>query len=100
MSFMPVEIHPLAQEDVNQALIYVAVDNPQAAESLLNGILAALQRASEHPYSAPQISIGGRKPRTYHRLYVHPYCIYYRIIQERIVVMRVLHERMDERKRL
>ena len=100
MTSMPVEILPIAQEDVNQALAYIAADNPDASDQLLNDILEALQQASHFPYSGTEMIIGKRNPRRYYRLYVHPYHIYYRVIQDTIVVMRVLHERMDTRKHL
>lgn len=100
MKSMPVEILPIAQEDVNQALTYVAADNPDASDQLLNDILEALRQVSLFPYSGTEIIVGKRKPRLYYRLYVHPYHIYYRVIQDTIVVMRVLHERMDTQKQL
>ncbi len=100
MKSMPVEVLPIAEEDVRQAMIYISADNPAAADDLLNGILRALQRVSDFPYSGSETVIGTRRPRTYYRLYVHPYNIYYRIVQDKIVVMRVLHERMDARANL
>lgn len=95
MNSMPVEILPIAQEDVNQALIYIAAENPEASDALLEAILAALDQASHFPYSGTEVMIGSRKPRRYYRIYVRPYSVFYRVIKDRIVVMRVLHERMD-----
>ena len=95
MPLLPVEVLPIAQDDVDQALIYVSVEDPYAAKKLLEGILAALDQASRFPYSGTEIMVGGRRPRKYYRLYVHPYSIYYRVIRDTVVVMRVLHERMD-----
>ena len=100
MNSMPVEILPIAQEDVNQALVYIAAENPAASDDLLEAILVALEQASHFPHSGSEIVIGSRRPRHYYRLYAHPYNIYYRVIEEKIVVMRVLHERMDTRKQL
>lgn len=71
MPSMPVELLPIAEDDVSQALVYIAAEDPGAA---------------------------GR--RRYRQLYVRPYHIYYRVIEEKIVVMRVLHERMDIRRHL
>ena len=51
MQSIPVNVLPIAQEDVDQALIYIAADDPMAADRLLDNILAALQQASEHPFS-------------------------------------------------
>ena len=100
MQSMPVEVLPIAQDDVDQALLYIAADDPMAADRLLDNILAALKQASEHPYSGSEVTVGGRRPRVYLRLYVHPYNIFYRVINETIIVMRVLHERMDIKRHL
>ena len=101
MQSMPVEVLPIAQGDVDQAVLYIAAEDPAAADRLLDGILAALDQVSRFPFSGDEVVIGGkRRVRIYQRLYVHPYNIFYRIIDEKIVVMRVLHERMDTGRRL
>ena len=94
---MIVEILPIAQNDVDQALIYIAADDPAAADRLYDDILENLNQVSQHPYSAPEIMIGHR---VYRKVYVHPYNLYYRIVHDKILVMRILHERMDTRTRL
>ena len=96
MPSMPVEVLPIARDDVDQALIYISADDPMAADRLLDGILSALDQAARFPFSGDEIVVGGkRRSRLYLRLYVRPYNIFYRIIDEKIIVMRVLHERMD-----
>lgn len=100
MRSMPVKILPIAREDVRNAIIYIASDDPEAANCLLERILEALDRASHYPLAAEEVTVGGKYTRRYRRLTVPPYNIYYRIIQDKIIVMRVLHERMDERKHL
>ena len=98
---MPVEVLPIAQDDVDQALLYIAADDPTAADRLLDSILSAMDQASRFPFLGEEIVVGGRKrARLYLRLYVRPYSIFYRIMDEKIVVMRVLHERMDMRRHL
>lgn len=95
MNSMPVEILPIARDDVNNALVYIAIEDPDAADRLLDELLAALGQLSRFPLSAPEVMIGGKRLRKYYRVPVHPYNVYYRIIGDRVVVMRVLHERMD-----
>jgi len=95
MNSMPVELLPIARDDVNNALVYIAAEDPGAADQLLDELLAAMDQLSRFPLSAPEVSVGGRHPRRYYRVPVPPYNVYYRIIGDRIVVMRVLYERMD-----
>jgi len=100
MPSMIVEIMPIAQDDVDQALTYIAADRPAASDELLAEIIKKLEQVSQFPYSGTEIIVGVRCPRRYYRLYARPYNIFYRIHQERILVMRVLHERMDTRRYL
>lgn len=95
MSSIPVEILPIAREDVNNALVYIAAEDPDAADRLLDRLLSALDQLSRFPLSAPEVMVGGRRARKYFRVPVPPYNIYYRIIRDKVIVMRVLHERMD-----
>ena len=100
MPSMPVKVLPISSDDVEQALTYVSVDDPSAADRLLESILAALEQASHFPQSGDMITIGKRRQRVYYLLYVHPYNIFYRIIDSTVVVMRVFHERMDTGRHL
>ena len=49
---IPVEILPIAQEDVDRALIYIAANDPAAADRMLEELLAALDQVSHFPSSA------------------------------------------------
>ena len=100
MNSMPVEILPIARDDVDNALIYIAADDPAAADRLLERLLAALDQISHYPLTASEVTVGEKYARKYHRLPVRPYNIYYRIVGTRIVVMRVLHEKMDAPRHL
>ncbi len=95
-----IEVLPIAQEDLYQAFSYIAADNADAAEKLLDGIAEAVERASHFPFSGTEVLVGGRRLRRYFRLYVPPYCVYYRVMEGRIVIMRILHERMDAKRYL
>lgn len=100
MQSMDVEIMPIAREDIDKALTYIATEDPTAADDLLDRILARLRQAAEFPQSGEEITIGGRWKRKYYQLYARPYRIFYRVEKDRVLVMRVLHERMDTRTRL
>lgn len=100
MQSMIVEILPIAQDDVDQALAYIAADNPSAADGLLSDILEKLDQASRFPCSGTEIVLGVRRVRKYYRLYAHPYYIFYKVMADRVLVMRILHERMDTKRYL
>ena len=94
---MNVEIMPLAQQDADQALVYISADAPDATHRLLERIMKKLREVAEQPYSGEECVVGRR---VYRKLYARPYVLYYRVIHERILVMRVLHERPDTRRQL
>lgn len=100
MPSMTVKLLPIAQDDVDQALAYIAADNPDAADALLEDILKKLAQAAEFPGSGAEIVVGKRVVRKYYRLCAHPYNIFCRIMGDAVLVMRVLHERMDLKGRL
>jgi toxin ParE1/3/4 len=100
MNCIPVEILPIAREDVDNALITIAADDPAAANRLLDELLATLDQISRFPLSAPEVMVGNRRVRRYYRVPVRHYNIYYRIVGEKIIAMRVLHERMDAPRHL
>lgn len=97
MPSMTVKLLPIAQDDVDQALMFIAAENPDA---LLEDILKKLAQAAEFPGSGAEIVVGRRVVRKYYRLYARPYNIFYRITDDTVLVMRVLHERMDLKGRL
>lgn len=65
MNSMPVESLPIVQEDVNQALIYIAADNPAATDALLSASLAALEQVFCFSYSGTEVTTGSRRSRHY-----------------------------------
>ena len=73
MNSMPVELLPIARDDVNNALVYIAAEDPGAADRLLDELLAAMDQLSRFPLSAPEVSVGGRHPRRYYRVPVPTY---------------------------
>lgn len=95
MNSMPVEILPIADNDVREAITYIASDNPQAAGKLLDAIQAVIGRLSQYPHSGSAADIHGMRRYHYHKAPVPPYVIYYRIHNETLLIVRVLHERMD-----
>ena len=70
MQSMTVEILPIAQDDVDQALAYIAADNLPAANGLLADILEKLDQASRFPYSGTEDT--SPAPFEWHARFPHP----------------------------
>lgn len=85
-----------ARRDVNEAVEWIAQDNPIAAEGLLDAVLKAADRIGHHP------SLGARRPELtedpqyrFLSLTRYPYLIVYPDNRDPPVIVRVLHTTRD-----
>ena len=83
-----IELSKPAEIDVAHIWAYIARDNPQAADGLIDKIdrrLQSLARMPESAESVPWVSSNARRSS------VGKYVIYYRPIEDGIQVLRILH---------
>jgi plasmid stabilization system protein ParE len=85
----------LAEDDLNEIIIYVAAERPTAAEALANKVEKNLALLAKHP-------LLGRVPKEpellrsgYRYLVVENYLIFYAIEETTIYVHRILHGARD-----
>ena len=81
---------PRALRDIDEAVEYVAADNPQAAQRLLDRLDDFIDRLAAGELSGPQVRLrsGGRP----HRWSLPPYRIYYRHTRSTFTLLRVHHQ--------
>ena len=82
-----------AKQDLLDIWNYIAEDNIVAADSVVDDVAAALNLVSQFPLSAqfvPHIAPDVR------RISVGRYRIYFRTVESKIEVLRVLHERRQQ----
>jgi toxin ParE1/3/4 len=96
-------ITPAAESDLINIWIYIARDNPEAA----NRTYQAAQKTFETLANTPSIGTAHWTPRAklkglrfFPVKQFHNYIVYYRETQEGIEIVRVLHARMDKNRRL
>jgi len=77
-----------AKADLTEITDYIAADNPQAAQRVLDEILDRLDRISRTPGMGPSCKQYGKNMR---RFAVGNYVIYYQPTAKGISVIRVLH---------
>ena len=87
---MRIVLAPLAAQDLQEAYDFIASDNPEAADSVLAGILEAFGMIASGHVQGRQVSLrSGDRVRTW----AHPpYRIYYRIVRDELQVVRVYHQ--------
>ena len=83
---------PQARLDLIDAALYIAEDDPAAADRFLDAITETMQRLARHPM------LGRTRPELAPELRSFPYrqhVIFYRPVHGGIEVMRVLHGSRD-----
>lgn len=88
---------PLFAEDLLEITTYITsnLQNPEAANRLVNEIEDAINKRLENPLIfAP---FNSRKPRInpYYRIYVNNYTIFYVVIDDTMEVRRILYSKRD-----
>lgn len=88
---------PAAVDDMDEIFSYISKDNIGGAENLLKKIAEDIIRLAEFP------NMGSVLPeeeytlinRGYRFIVVQPYLVFYRIIDNTVVIHRILHGRRD-----
>jgi len=87
----------MAYYDIDSIFSYISQDNKQAAEKLRVLIYEGIRKLSDFPEMGavvPEEDAPGAQ-RGYRRIVVTPYSIFYRVLEDRIVIARVLHGRQN-----
>ena len=84
---------PLARDDLLDIWRYFArVGSVEVADKMLREIHHVSERAAEHPFrgrARDEVSVGLRS------MLVHPHVILYRVSEDVVEVVRILHQRRD-----
>ncbi|MDA8228185.1 MAG: type II toxin-antitoxin system RelE/ParE family toxin [Desulfitobacterium hafniense] len=86
-----------AYYDIDSMFSYISQDRKVAAEKQRLRIYEDIKKLADFPEIGPIIpeeDIPGAV-RGYRRIVVNPYIIFYRILEDRIVIARVLHGRQN-----
>jgi toxin ParE1/3/4 len=79
---------PLAEQDLEAAYGYVRQDNENAAKQLVGYIFSAVDMLTHHPLAGREGRVQGMRELA---IAPTPYVIAYRICQDEIQVLAVLH---------
>ena len=87
----------MAYYDIDSIFSYISQDSKQAAEKLRVNIYEGIRKLPDFPEMGsviPEEDAPGAQ-RGYRRIVVSPYSIFYRVLEDRIVIARVLHGRQN-----
>ncbi len=86
-----VELLPAAYADLDEIFDYIMSDNPEAANATLDNIINCLQRLEDFPQSGVPLIEQSMKKFNFKMVIIDPYIAFYRFIEGKAVVYRVLH---------
>ena len=86
-----------AYSDIDSIFTYIWTDNRESAEDLRLRIYEGIKKLSDFPELGSTIREEDAPgvQRGYRRISVNPYLIFYRVLDDRIVIARVLHSRQN-----
>lgn len=88
---------PLFQEDLNEIVDYISfqLNNPRAAENLLNEIQEAIRERTYCAEAFEQYHSRKERQYPYYRIFVRNYVIFYVVIEDVMEVRRILYSRRN-----
>ena len=83
--------------DIEEIFSYISRDNKKAARELRQRIYEKINGLLEFPYKYPvvQEEDAPGAERGYRYIVINPYIVFYRVLDESIVIARVLHFRQN-----
>jgi toxin ParE1/3/4 len=85
-------ISDAARADLREVVDYIARDNPERAETFLDGLLARISAVAEHPHAYP---VRTDWPVPVRAAVRRRYLIVFREHEQRVEIARVLHSARD-----
>jgi addiction module RelE/StbE family toxin len=89
-----VVIHPQADRDIEEAFVYIALDNLEAGNAFLEAIRQSNDHLSEFPFSGAETAFSNRRLQN---IRVWPvskykkYLVFYTVTEDSVQIIRVLH---------
>ena len=95
-------ILPLFEEDLNEIVDYITyrLQNPIAAEKLVNDVEAAIEERRSCAEAFEPYSSSRKREHSYYRIQVRNFTIFYVVIDGTMEVRRILYSRSNIKKKL
>jgi len=86
-----VELLPAAYADLDEIFDYIMPDSLQAANETLDNIVSSLHRLEDFPQSGVPLTERSMKKFNFKMVIINPYIAFYRFIDEKVIIYRILH---------
>jgi len=92
-----IKISDDAYYDIEEIFTYISADNKKAASDLCKQIYNGTKALKDFPFKYPAVQSEDAPgaQRGYRYMVVNPYIVFYRVLDESIIVARVLHSRQN-----
>lgn len=90
---------PLFEKDLTEIIFYISniLNNPNAAESLIDDVEFAILERSKSPLSFEPYHSSKKRKNPYYRIYVKNYVVYYVVIDDVMEIRRLLYKGRDSK---
>jgi toxin ParE1/3/4 len=86
-----VELLSSAYSDLDEIFDYIMAENPHAAGMILDKIMQSLRHLENFPHSGAPLLERSLKKFNFRMLVVDTYITFYRFIDKKVIVYRILH---------
>ena len=86
-----VELLPAAYADLDEIFDYIMPDSLQAANETLDNIISSLRKLENFPQSGVPLTERSIKKFNFKMVIVNPYIAFYRCIDGKVIIYRILH---------
>ena len=92
-----ISILPLFEQDMAAVVRYIVqkLDNPPAAERLLEQTYAAIKLRAENPLAFTPYDDGKKRKDKYYRININNYSVFYVVMENVMEVRRFIYNRRD-----
>jgi len=92
-----IKISDDAYYDIEEMFSYISADNKKAASDLRKRIYKSIKGSKDFPFKYPAVQSeeAPGAQRGYRYMVVNPYIVFYRVLDDSIIVARVLHSRQN-----
>ena len=86
-----IELLPAATTDLENIFDYIMLENPSAAEQLLDTIISSLERLEFSPNSGVRISHQSLAHYHFRMIVIEHYIAFYKVVDKTVYIYRILH---------
>ena len=95
MSRYKITILQIAREDIGEIFFYIAGDSPKSALAMTDKITDKIDMLAELPFIGKIVPENELAKQEYRMLIIDSYIAFYKVIDDEVVVYRVLHGMRD-----